>query len=109
MDNDGNIWVADSMMDRLQILTRQGQVAMVIGTHGTLPSQFSDLVGVTYDKVRHRVFTTEQYPGRMQEFRYVTEEEARAEKQHEGEERQKAHGIAPTTSSSKPEEAPAPK
>ena len=111
VDSDGYIWVADPMMDRMQIFNRQGQVAMVIGGHGTLPSQFSDLVGVGYDKARHRIFTTEQYPGRMQEFRYITEEEVKAEKEREGEERQKkfANANAPTAPAGKPEEGQAPK
>jgi sugar lactone lactonase YvrE len=106
VDSDGYIWVADSMMDRMQIFNREGQVAMVIGGHGTLPSQFSDLVGVGYDKVRHRMFTTEQYPGRMQEFRYISEEEVKAEKQRAAEERQKKFANA---SAGKPGEGQAPK
>jgi streptogramin lyase len=111
VDSDGYIWVADAMMDRLQIFNREGQVAMVIGYHGTLPSQFSDLVGVAYDKVRHRIFTTEQYPGRMQEFRYITEDEAKAEKKRLAEERQKkyANGNKSGASAGKPEEGQAPK
>jgi sugar lactone lactonase YvrE len=110
VDSDGYIWVADAMMDRLQIFNREGQVAMVIGSHGNLPSQFSDLVGVAYDKVRHRIFTTEQYPGRMQEFRYITEDEAKAEKKHAAEERQKkfANANASGASAGKPEEGQAP-
>ncbi len=111
VDSDGYIWVADAMMDRLQIFNREGQVAMVIGSHGTLPSQFSDLVGVAYDKVRHRIFTTEQYPGRMQEFRYITEDEAKAEKKRLAEERQKkfANGNKSGASVGKPEEGQASK
>jgi hypothetical protein len=111
VDSDGYIWVADSMMDRMQIFTHEGQVAMVIGNHGTLPSQFSDLVGVAYDKVRHRMFTTEQYPGRMQEFRYITEEEVQSEKKRAAEERQKkfANASAAAAPAGKPEEGQAPK
>jgi len=111
VDADGNIWVADAMMDRLQILNREGQVEMVVGTHGTLPSQFSDLVGVGYDKVRHRIFTTEQYPGRMQEFRYVTEEEVRAEKERAGKERQAQNANAKAAAETvvQPEDAKSPK
>ncbi|MGB6829258.1 MAG: SMP-30/gluconolactonase/LRE family protein, partial [Terracidiphilus sp.] len=111
VDDDGNIWVADAMMDRLQILNRQGQVEMVVGGHGTLPSQFSDLVGVGFDKVRHRIFTTEQYPGRVQEFRYVTEEEVRAEKERAGKERQKQNANAKAAAETvvQPEETQSPK
>jgi DNA-binding beta-propeller fold protein YncE len=111
VDSDGNIWVADAMMDRLQILNREGQVEMVVGGHGTLPSQFSDLVGVGFDKVRNRIFTTEQYPGRMQEFRYVTEEEVRAEKTRAGKERQAQNANAKAAAETvvQPEDAQSPK
>jgi hypothetical protein len=61
-----------------------------IGTgHGELPGQFKALVGVAIDK-QNRVFTTEQYPGRLQIFRYVTDAEAAAEKAKRAEELQKA-------------------
>ncbi len=87
VDTDGHIWVADAMMDKLQILNRDGVVDMVVGGHGTLPSQFSVINGLGYDKVRHRIYTTEIYPGRMQEFHYITDEEAAAEAAKAGAER----------------------
>jgi hypothetical protein len=43
-----------------------------------LPGQFSSLAGLTIDK-NNRVFTSEQYPGRVQIFRYVTDDEAKAQ------------------------------
>jgi hypothetical protein len=69
-------------------------------------------VGVAIDK-HNRVFTTEQEPGRLQVFRYVTDAEAAAEKvkrdeelQKAAERRQKAAAPAPE---SKPAGAPAQK
>jgi hypothetical protein len=82
--------VADEMEDRLQVFNREGQLLTYIGTgHGELPGQFKALVGVAIDK-QNRVFTTEQYPGRLQVFRYVTDAEAAAEKARHDEELQKA-------------------
>ena len=78
------------MTDRLQVYNREGQLLTYIGKgHGDLPGQFRALVGVAIDK-KNRVFTTEQYPGRMQEFRYVTDAEAAAEKTKRDEDLQKA-------------------
>jgi len=54
-----------------------------------LAGQFKTLVGVAIDK-RNRVFTTEQEPGRLQVFRYVTDAEAAEAKTKKEEELQKA-------------------
>jgi hypothetical protein len=72
-------------------------------------------VGVGIDKRNHRVYTSEQYPGRLQMFRYVTDAEAAAEKsKHEddlkqaAERRQKAASApakADTPAGQKPEAA----
>jgi hypothetical protein len=113
VDSDGHIWVSDEMEDRLQVFNREGKLLTYIGTgHGELPGQFKALVGVAIDK-NNRVFTTEQYPGRMQMFRYITDTEAAAEKARHEEElqkaadrRQKAAAPAPTD---KPADAPSQK
>ena len=77
------------MEDRLQVFNREGQLLTYIGLgHGELPGQFKALVGVAIDK-QNRVFTTEQYPGRLQMFRYVTDAEAAAEKKRQEDERKK--------------------
>jgi hypothetical protein len=39
---------------------------------------FQSLAGLYIDK-HNRIFTSEQYPGRVQMFRYFTDDEARAE------------------------------
>jgi len=91
VDRDGHIWVADQYQDRLQVYNREGQLLTYIGdTHSNAPGQFKALVGVAIDR-QNRVFTTEQYPGRLQMFRYVTDEEAAAEKKRrEDQARQRA-------------------
>ncbi len=47
----------------------------IVGGHGNLLGQFSSLDGVYIDK-NNRIFTSEQYPGRVQMFRYITDAEA---------------------------------
>jgi len=51
---------------------------MWMGGHGLFPGQFRALTGLYIDK-NNRIFTSEQYPGRVQMFRYFTDDEARAQ------------------------------
>jgi len=88
VDGDGHIWIADSYQDRVQVFNREGQLLTYLGGHGHYPGQFEALIGIAIDK-QNRVFTTEQYPGRMQMFRYVTDDEAAAEKARREAEREK--------------------
>jgi DNA-binding beta-propeller fold protein YncE len=81
VDGDGHIWVADPMLDILQIFDREGQLLAFLGGHGNLLGQFSSLVGVAFDRKTNRVFTSEQFPGRVQAFRYITDAEAEQLKQ----------------------------
>lgn len=91
VDADGHIWVADEMQDRLQVFNREGRLLTFIGQgHGDLPGQFKALVGVAVDNKKNRVYTSEQYPGRMQMFQYVTDTEAAAEKTKHEEDLKKA-------------------
>jgi hypothetical protein len=64
----------------VQCFSQDGQLLIWMGGHGTLPGQFRDLAGLYIDK-NNRIFTSEQDPGRVQMFRYVTQAEARAEYQ----------------------------
>ncbi len=75
IDGDGHIWVADGAQDRVQVFTKEGQLLISLGGHGVLPGQFQGLVAITIDK-RNRVFTTEIFPGRAQQFQYVSDAEA---------------------------------
>ena len=79
VDSDGHIWVADAVQDRVQVFTKEGKELMYLGGHGWLPGQFSDLAGLCIDNKRNLVFTSEQYPGRVQMFQYITNPQARAE------------------------------
>jgi DNA-binding beta-propeller fold protein YncE len=76
VDSDGHVWVADGMQDRIQVFTNEGQLLITMGGHGLLPGQYQGLVNVTADNRRNRIYTSEIYPGRVQEFRYVTDAEA---------------------------------
>jgi sugar lactone lactonase YvrE len=106
VDSDGHIWVADGMQDRIQVFDKTGQLLIAFGGHGLLPGQFQGLVGITIDK-KDRVFTTEIYPGRAQEFQYVTDAQADQEREKRAAERQKVAAAKSGTASSAPTPAPA--
>jgi sugar lactone lactonase YvrE len=89
IDGDGHIWVADGMQDRVQVYTKEGQLLIALGGHGLLPGQFQGLVAIAIDK-RNRVFTTEIFPGRAQQFQYVSDAQAEQERQKRAAEREKA-------------------
>lgn len=78
VDVDGHVWVADAVQDRVQCFTPEGQLLIWMGGHGLLPGQFRTLAGLYIDK-NNRIFTSEQYPGRVQMFRYIPDDDARAE------------------------------
>jgi DNA-binding beta-propeller fold protein YncE len=97
IDADGHVWVADAVQDILQCYTADGQFLMWMGGHGLFPGQFRALAGLYIDK-NNRIFTAEQYPGRVQMFRYFTDDEARAQiKERQAElDQKKSHGAAKT-------------
>jgi sugar lactone lactonase YvrE len=78
IDADGHVWVVDAVQDILQCYTADGRFLMWLGGHGLFPGQFRALAGLYIDK-NNRIFTSEQYPGRVQMFRYFTDDEARAQ------------------------------
>lgn len=95
VDCDGHIWVTDSMQNRVQVYSQEGQLLLYMGLfQGILPGQFSGVQYITIDK-QNRVFTTEVFPGRVQEFRYVTQEEARQEYLRREAEKKKTAESAP--------------
>jgi DNA-binding beta-propeller fold protein YncE len=96
IDADGHVWVADAVQDVLQCYTAEGQFLMWMGGHGLFPGQFRALAGLYIDK-NNRMFTSEQYPGRVQMFRYFTDDEARAQiKQRQAEvDKKRAQGSKP--------------
>ena len=96
IDSDGHVWVADTVQDRLQVFTPEGRLLLYMGGHGGLPGQFSTLAGLTIDRKNNRVIASEQYPGRVQIFRYVTDGEALTEKDRRDEEaKKKSAGVKP--------------
>ena len=80
VDCDGHIWVADEIQSRVQVFDKDGQLLIYFGQPGIYPGQFQALYGLAYDKQNNRVVTSEQFPGRVQIFRYVTDAEAAAER-----------------------------
>ncbi len=67
------------MQNRVQLYTQEGTLLMYMGSaQGVGPGMFSGLQYITIDK-NNRVFTSEVYPGRVQEFLYITQEEAQKE------------------------------
>ncbi len=98
VDSDGHIWVSDSMQNRVQVYSQEGELLIYMGVvSGLLPGQFSGLQYITTDTKRNRIFTSEVFPGRVQEFRYVTQEEATAEeKRREAEKKGGKSAATPT-------------
>jgi DNA-binding beta-propeller fold protein YncE len=93
IDSDGHIWVADGMVDRVQVFNNQWQLLITFGGHGLLPGQFEGLVGIASDNKNNRIFTSEIFPGRVQQFRYVTDAEAETlRKEKEAQREKKATG-----------------
>ncbi|MGB9443451.1 MAG: 6-bladed beta-propeller, partial [Candidatus Acidiferrum sp.] len=111
IDSDRHIWVADGMQDRIQVFNHEAQLLIAFGGHGLLPGQFQGLVGIAIDKW-DRVFTTEIFPGRAQEFQYVTDAQADAERKKREEQREKAAAektnAASTTAPNSPAATPPP-
>jgi sugar lactone lactonase YvrE len=79
IDSDGHIWVADAMLSRIQVFTPDGGLLLAFGNFGALPGQFQALTGMAFDQKNNRIYAAEQYLGRVQMFRYYTNDEARAE------------------------------
>ena len=103
IDSDGHVWIADTVQDRVQVFTPEGRLLIYIGSHGGLPGQFSTLSGLAFDKKNNRVIASEQWPGRVQVFRYVTDAESSEEKKkRDAEGQKKSTGAQPA----KPAEAP---
>ena len=90
IDSDGHIWVADAFLNYVQIFDQDGHLLGYMGGGGTYPGQFSVTADVLVDRKTNRVFVTDQYPGRLQVFRYVTDAEAKVLK----EEQDKAKGAS---------------
>jgi sugar lactone lactonase YvrE len=108
VDVDGHVWVADAVQDRVQCFTPEGDLLIWMGGHGLLPGQFRTLAGLYIDK-NNRIFTTEQYPGRVQMFRYIPDDDAKAELARRQAEEKTKPGGAKTGTTEKSAPAPAAK
>ena len=93
IDSDGHIWVADGVMDKVQVFNQQWQLLIAFGGHGLLPGQFQGLVNIASDNKHNHIITSEIYPGRVQEFRYITD--AEADQMRKEREVQRANAAAP--------------
>jgi len=80
IDRDGHIWVTDEVQSRVQVFNQKGQLLIYFGGLGWYPGQFQALYGIASDDRNNRIITSEQFPGRVQVFRYVTDAEAAAMK-----------------------------
>ena len=76
VDTDGHIWVVDAMQSRVQVFNNEGRLLIYFGEMGGYPGQFQEPYGIAIDNKTNRVVTSEQYQGRVQMFRYVTDAEA---------------------------------
>lgn len=106
IDGDGHIWVADGVQDRVQVFNKDGQLLISFGGHGLLPGQFQGLVGISIDK-KNRVFTTEIFPGRAQQFQYVSDVEADKEREKRAADRAAKLNAGKSTSDTPAQSAPA--
>jgi DNA-binding beta-propeller fold protein YncE len=109
VDSDGHIWVADGMQDRVQVFNQQDQLLITFGGHGLLPGQFQGIVNVVSDNKLNRIFTSEIYPGRVQQFRYVTDSEAEQLKKEKEQLREKRAADKPVEISPPTAQAAPPK
>lgn len=92
IDGDNHIWVVDGQQDRVQVFNQEAQLLISFGGHGLLPGMFQGIVGIVIDK-NNRVFTSEIFPGRVQQFRYVTDAEAEQVKKEREAAREKKAAV----------------
>ena len=78
IDCDGHIWVTDEVQSRVQVFDQQGRLLLYLGQAGWYPGQFQALYGIAFDKHDNWIITSEQFPGRVQVFRYITDAQAAA-------------------------------
>ena len=93
VDVDGHIWVVDSAQSRVQVFNNEGRLLIYFGELGGYPGQFQEPYGIAIDNKTNRVIVSEQYQGRVQMFRYVTDAEADKLKQ----EKEAAQGAGGAT------------
>lgn len=68
VDQNGNIYVADSGNHRIQVMSRSGQFLRSFGSLGTDNGTFRRPMGVTVDDVRNRIYVADSRNHRVQVF-----------------------------------------
>jgi DNA-binding beta-propeller fold protein YncE len=101
IDRDGHIWVTDEVQSRVQVFNKKGQLLIYFGGLGWYPGEFQALYGIASDNRDNRIITTEQFPGRAQVFRYITDAEAAAMKAQRENQRQPGNKAPGTASAPK--------
>ena len=101
IDADGHVYVADSVLNRLQVFSPEGKPLLSFSGTGWGPAQFMLMAGLAIDS-RNRIIAVDQMPARIEVFHYTTDAEAAAAK-----EGRKAPEMGPTGSRTPaPDKAP---
>lgn len=79
IDRDGHVYVTDAEFNNVQVFGQDGRPLAVFGSRGTDPGQFSLVTGICID-AQNRILVADQWNARVQVFRYVTDEEAEAQR-----------------------------
>ena len=67
IDNDGNIYAADTGNNRVQIFSSDGKFVRQFGGPGTAPGQFNDMGGIAVDKDGY-IYVCDLWNNRIQKF-----------------------------------------
>ena len=110
VDCDGHIWVADEVQSRVQVFDQEGRLLVYFGEQGWYPGQFQALYGIAADNHNNRIISSEQFPGRVQVFRYITDAQAAVlQAQRDKAERDKRAGVTPEQNKTAAPDSAAPK
>jgi len=80
IDGDGHVYVADAQLNRLQVFSSEGAPLLELGGSGVGPGQFMLMAGLASDTQTNRIIAVDQFPPRIEVFRYVSDAEAEAAK-----------------------------
>jgi DNA-binding beta-propeller fold protein YncE len=80
IDSDGHVYVADAQLNRLQIFSSEGTPLLELGGYGVGPGQFMLMAGLASDPQANRIIAVDQFPPRIEVFRYISDAEAEAAK-----------------------------
>jgi sugar lactone lactonase YvrE len=78
IDHDNHVYVVDAEFNNVQVFDTNGNTLMFFGDRGYTPGAFLLAAGICVDS-KNRVLVDDQWTGRLQIFRYVTDEEAKPE------------------------------